>query len=61
VLEHEILAQGADPGHTELCMRLSYEVPSGLYSAFTYSYVIREAMEELIEAQLRAICEALGR
>jgi ligand-binding SRPBCC domain-containing protein len=59
VLEHEILAQGADSSHSELCMRLSYEVPSGIYSAFTYSYVIREAMEELIEAQIRAIREAL--
>jgi hypothetical protein len=40
-------------------MRLSYEVPGGLYAALTHSYVIRDAMEELVEAQIRAIRAAL--
>ncbi len=40
-------------------MRLSYEVPAGLYAAITHSYVIRDAMEELVEAQIRAIRSAL--
>jgi len=55
-MEHEILAR--DP-NSELRMCLSYEVPAGLYSALTHSYVIREAMEELVEAQVRAIRDAL--
>jgi len=55
-MEHEILAR--EQG-SELRMCLSYEVPTGLYSALTHSYVIREAMEELVEAQIRAIRDAL--
>ena len=55
-MEHEILAHG---GSSELRMCLSYEVPQGLYAAITHSYVIREAMEELVEAQIRAIRNAL--
>src|SRR5262245_22378979 len=55
-MEHEILAHG---GSSELRMCLSYEVPRGLYAAITHSYVIREAMEELVEAQIRAIRNAL--
>ena len=56
VMEHEIFAR--DQG-SELRMRLSYEVPAGVYAAITHSYVIREAMEELVEAQIRAIRNAL--
>jgi ligand-binding SRPBCC domain-containing protein len=55
-MEHEILAREQD---SELRMCLSYEVPAGLYSAFTHSYVIRDAMRELVEAQIRAIRDAL--
>ena len=55
-MEHEILEHG---GSSELRMCLSYEVPQGLYAAITHSYVIREAMEELVEAQIRAIRNAL--
>ncbi len=55
-MEHEILAREPD---SELRMRLSYEVPAGLYAALTHSYVIKEAMEELVEAQIRAIRNAL--
>jgi len=55
-MEHEILA--LEPG-SELRMRLSYEVPAGLYAALTHHYVVREAMEELVDAQIRAIRSAL--
>jgi hypothetical protein len=55
-MEHEIFAVEQD---SELRMRLSYEVPAGLYAALTHSYVIKEAMEELVEAQIRAIRNAL--
>jgi uncharacterized membrane protein len=55
-MEHEILPREE---RSELRMRLSYEVPAGLYAALTHSYVIREAMEELVEAQIRAIRDAL--
>ena len=55
-MEHEILAREQD---SELRLCLSYEVPAGLYAALTHSYVIRDAMEELVEAQIRAIRDAL--
>jgi ligand-binding SRPBCC domain-containing protein len=55
-MEHRILRREES---SELRMRLSYEVPAGLYAALTHSYVIREAMEELVEAQIRAIRDAL--
>lgn len=55
-MEHEILARDQD---SELRMCLSYEVPAGLYAAITHSYVIRDAMKELVEAQIRAIKDAL--
>lgn len=55
-MEHEIVAR--EQG-SELRMCLSYEVPAGLYAALTHSYVIREAMEELVGAQIRAIRDAL--
>jgi ligand-binding SRPBCC domain-containing protein len=55
-MEHEIVARDPD---SELRMRLSYEVPAGLYAALTHSYVIKEAMEELVEAQIRGIRDAL--
>jgi ligand-binding SRPBCC domain-containing protein len=55
-MEHEILAREQD---SELRMCLSYEVPPGLYAALTHSYVIRGAMEELVETQIRAIRDAL--
>ncbi len=55
-MEHEILACD---GSSELRMRLSYEVPAGLYAAITHSYVVKDAMEELVEAQIRAIRDAL--
>ena len=55
-MEHEIVAR--EQG-SELRMCLSYEVPAGLYAALTHSYVIREAMEELVAAQIRAIRDAL--
>ena len=57
-MEHEIVAREPD---SELRMRLSYEVPAGLYAALTHSYVIKEAMEELVEAQIQAIRNALER
>jgi ligand-binding SRPBCC domain-containing protein len=55
-MEHDILARERG---SELTMRLSYEVPSGLYSALTHRYVIRDAMRELVEAQIGAIRQAL--
>jgi ligand-binding SRPBCC domain-containing protein len=55
-MEHEMVARERD---SELCIRLSYEVPAGLYAALTHSYVIRQAMEELVEGQIRAIRDAL--
>jgi len=55
-MEHEIVAREPD---SELRMCLSYEVPAGLYAALTHSYVIRDAMEELVESQIRAIRTAL--
>lgn len=55
-MEHEIVSRESD---SELRMCLSYEVPKGIYAALTHSYVIRDAMEELVEAQIRAIRDAL--
>jgi ligand-binding SRPBCC domain-containing protein len=55
-MEHEIVTLG--PG-SELRMRLSYEVPAGLYAALAHRYVVREAMEELVDAQILAIRSAL--
>jgi hypothetical protein len=40
-------------------MRLSYEVPNGLYAAVANAYLIREAMEELVAAQIAAVRDAL--
>jgi len=57
-MEHEILAREQD---SELRMCLSYEVPSGIYAALTHTYVIKDAMEELVEAQIQAIRNALER
>jgi ligand-binding SRPBCC domain-containing protein len=57
VLEHELSPK--DSG-SELVMRLSYEVPPGLYAALTHSYVVRNAMEELVTAQIRAVRDALA-
>jgi hypothetical protein len=57
VLEHELVPLEA--GAAELVMRLSYEVPDGIYAALSNSYVIREAMEELVSANLRAVREAI--
>ena len=51
----------ADGGGTELCVSLEYEVPPGLYNTLSNSYVIRDAMTELIREQTRAIGEALER
>lgn len=56
VLEHEIVPH---EGGAELVMRLSYEVPDGLYAALSNNYVIRQAMEELVSANVRAVREAI--
>jgi ligand-binding SRPBCC domain-containing protein len=58
VLEHEIVPRGED---SELRMCLSYEVPTGLYASWTNSYVIRDAMKELVSVQIRAVRDALER
>lgn len=56
VLEHEVVPNEAG---AELVMRLSYEVPDGLYATLSNSYVIRDAMEELVSANVRTVREAL--
>jgi ligand-binding SRPBCC domain-containing protein len=56
VLEHEIVPRESG---AELVIRLSYEVPDGIYAALSNSYVIREAMEELVSANVRAVTEAI--
>jgi ligand-binding SRPBCC domain-containing protein len=56
VLEHEIVPNEAG---AELVMRLSYEVPDGIYAALSNNYVIREAMDELVSANVRAVSEAI--
>jgi ligand-binding SRPBCC domain-containing protein len=48
----------ADEG-TELQVSLEYEVPSGIYHTLTNTYVIRDAMAELVREQTRAIVDAL--
>ena len=55
-MEHELLPCQLG---SELRMRLSYEVPPGLYASFTNNYVIRQAMEELVSAQIEAVHAAL--
>ena len=55
-MEHEILPRDES---SELRMCLCYEVPPGLYAALTHSYVLRSAMEELVDAQIRAIRDDL--
>lgn len=57
-LSHEI--HPADGG-SELRLSLEYEVPSGVKAALSNSYVIRAAMEELLDAQIDAMREALDR
>jgi len=55
---HSIIA--ADHG-SELNVSLEYEVPPGIYNTLTNSYVIRDAMTELVREQTRAIADALNR
>jgi ligand-binding SRPBCC domain-containing protein len=55
-LRHELVPREAG---SELVMRLSYEVPDGLYAAMANAYLIREAMEELVQAQIAAVRDAL--
>jgi ligand-binding SRPBCC domain-containing protein len=55
-LRHQIIPHEAG---SELVMRLSYEVPNGLYAAVANAYLIREAMEELVAAQIAAVRDAL--
>jgi ligand-binding SRPBCC domain-containing protein len=55
--KHEIVAE--DDGGTVLRVSLEYEVPPGLYNSLSNSYVIRDAMAELVREQTRAIGEAL--
>jgi hypothetical protein len=50
----------ADDG-TELKVSLEYEVPPGIYNTLTNSYVIQDAMTELVREQTRAIADALER
>jgi ligand-binding SRPBCC domain-containing protein len=57
-LEHEIVPKGEE---SELRMRLSYEVPNGIYATVTNHYVIRDAMLELVSVSIRAIRDALER
>jgi ligand-binding SRPBCC domain-containing protein len=56
-LRHELIPRDAG---SELVMRLSYEVPNGLYAAMANAYLIREAMEELVSAQIAAVRDALN-
>ena len=51
----------AADGGTELEVSLEYEVPPGIYNALTNSYVIRDAMTELVREQTRAIADALDK
>ena len=60
-LSHEIISSSAARDEAELLVRLEYEVPSGIYAKLTNSYVIREAMEELVDTQLRCILRELAR
>jgi ligand-binding SRPBCC domain-containing protein len=60
-LAHEIIPAGGEPSEAELCLRLEYEVPSGIYANLSNNYVIRQAMEELVDAQLHGILRELHR
>jgi hypothetical protein len=60
-LSHEIISSGAARDEAELSLRLEYEVPSGICANLTNSYIIREAMEELVDTQLRCILRELAR
>ena len=55
---HRYAIIAADDG-TELEVSIEYEVPPGIYNALTDSYVIRDAMTELVREQTRAIADAL--
>jgi ligand-binding SRPBCC domain-containing protein len=55
---HRYAIIAADDG-TELEVSLEYEVPPGIYNALTDSYVIRDAMTELVREQTRGIAHAL--
>jgi len=55
---HRYAIIAADDG-TELEVSIEYAVPPGIYNALTDSYVIRDAMTELVREQTRAIADAL--
>lgn len=57
--DHRYTIVETDDGGTELCVSLEYEVPPGIYNTLSNSYVIRDAMTELIREQTRAIGNAL--
>ena len=57
---HQHVIVATDDG-TELKVSLEYEVPPGIYNTLTNSYVIRDAMTELVREQTRAIADALER
>ena len=48
-----------DKDGAELHVRLDYEVPPGLTSSITNSYVIRDAMKEWVSEQTKGIVRAL--
>ena len=60
-LSHEIISNVPARDEADLRMRLEYEVPSGIYANLTNNYVIREAMEELVDTQLRCILREVTR
>lgn len=49
----------AAPEGAEIHLGLVYEVPQGLYNSLANTYVIRDAMTELVREQTRAIARAL--
>ena len=55
---HSIVPEEAG---TTLRISLEYEVPPGLYHSLSNSYVIRDAMAELVREQMRAVIGALER
>lgn len=56
-LRHEIRAAA---GGSEVRLALDYEVPPGLYHALSDSYVIRQAMSELVREQTMGIARELA-
>ena len=59
--DHRFTIVDAGDGGAEIRTSLTYEVPSGLLNSLSNTYVIREAMSELVREQTRAVAGALNR